>query len=191
MQSLEQQEQQRAAEQGKQPTATEQQGVVHRRFRLAAELDDGRRVVQRLWRSPSGRYVAAADTLGRVLVVDTVAGCLAVRLFKGYRNAVCVWCRRPRASTTDTAAEEAARGMSELENVYLAIHTPLREILDVWEVLHTAEPKARIAMAKDEVIATGESSAAADTGVVVLWSTANDTLRCIDVVRACCDHKTG
>lgn len=53
-------------------------------------------MVQRLAAAPGGRssLIAAADTLGRVLVVDG-RDMVAVRLLKGYRDAQLAWLALP------------------------------------------------------------------------------------------------
>ena len=151
----------------------------HRQLGVAAALADPRRDVRRLWASPGGRYVAAADTLGRVLVVDTVAGCVVVRMLKGYRAAVCAWCWRA-AGGAGGAGGDGGADADELARVYLAVHTPLRRIVDVWAVAGSAEPCARITLREDEVFAECDR-----TDGVALWSAANDTLRWVDVAAEC------
>lgn len=58
---------------------------------VLTELNDPPREILSFSPSPSYQYVAAADTLGRVSIVDVAEACLIIRIFKGYRDAQCAW----------------------------------------------------------------------------------------------------
>ncbi|KAG5191497.1 Rab3 GTPase-activating protein regulatory subunit N-terminus-domain-containing protein [Tribonema minus] len=70
--------------------------------RATVPLDDARRVITHIWADPSGRYAAAADAFGRVLLLDSQlggsssgggggGGGTVVRMWKGLRGARCGW----------------------------------------------------------------------------------------------------
>eukprot|EP00957_Ditylum_brightwellii_P185733 14140625-Ditylum_brightwellii.AAC.1 len=50
---------------------------------------------------PNGNLAAAADTLGRVLLIDLETK-QVVRLWKGVREAVCFWIQLPRPRTSSS-----------------------------------------------------------------------------------------
>jgi len=68
--------------------------------------------------SPTGRLAAVADTLGRILLVDT-SRMIVIRMWKGYRNAQCGWMQ---------GMEGARRPLG----LYLVIYSAQRGIVEVW-----------------------------------------------------------
>jgi hypothetical protein len=89
--------------------------------RAAAVWDDARRAVGALAPSPCGRWAAAADSLGRVLLLDA-AGPTVLRLFKGYRDGQVAW-----------AVLDAGDGCGA--EALLAIYAPLRAVVELWRPL--------------------------------------------------------
>eukprot|EP00727_Mastigamoeba_balamuthi_P012004 m51a1_g7426 hypothetical protein (432) ;mRNA; r:30010-31305 len=65
-------------------------------------------------------WVAAADTLGRVLVVDS-RSCVVARVLKGYRDAECAWTRPLRGSLTSERL--------------LVVHAPRRGLVEAWRAV--------------------------------------------------------
>jgi hypothetical protein len=89
--------------------------------RAAAVWDDARRAVGALAPSPCGRWAAAADSLGRVLLLDA-AGPTVLRLFKGYRDGQVAW-----------AVQDAGDGRGA--EALLAIYAPRRAVVELWRPL--------------------------------------------------------
>ncbi|KAL7684647.1 putative rab3-GAP regulatory subunit, rab3GAP regulatory subunit [Plasmopara halstedii] len=80
--------------------------------------EDERRRCKGLVLSPSGKLAAVADSLGRILLIDTLR-MVVIRMWKGYRNAQCGWiqglernCWRP--------------------GLYLVIYSAQRGIVELW-----------------------------------------------------------
>ena len=85
----------------------------------AVFINDDRREGKSLSLSPSGRFAAMADNLGRVLLLDS--GDLAVlRIWKGYRDAQCGFLSR----TTPNGSEQE----------FLVVYAPRRSRIEVWQV---------------------------------------------------------
>jgi hypothetical protein len=81
-------------------------------------FEDERRRCRVLVLSPTGRLAAVADTLGRILLVDT-SRMIVIRMWKGYRNAQCGWMQ---------GMEGARRPLG----LYLVIYSAQRGIVEVW-----------------------------------------------------------
>ncbi|GBF88261.1 rab3 GTPase-activating non-catalytic subunit [Raphidocelis subcapitata] len=82
-------------------------------------LRDDARSLAPLAPAPAGALLAAADNLGRVLLVDG-ASMVVLRMWKGYRDAQCGWAL-PRAP------HPWAR-----HGLLLAIYAPRRQLLELW-----------------------------------------------------------
>ena len=159
-----------SAQESQQQQQTQQQqqqqqqvnGNALQRLNVLVEINDPPREVLSFSPSPSYQYVAAADTLGRVSIVDTAAACLIVRIFKGYRNAQCAWLNKgslPESIGCKGTGEEEKEGLGEseeegdeLRRMVLAIYTPVQSIVDLWEPLAQSpfrrievDPKYKIA----------------------------------------------
>nr|CCA17995.1 conserved hypothetical protein [Albugo laibachii Nc14] len=85
---------------------------------IATFTEDSRRRCRMLIVSPCGRVAALADSLGRVMLVDTWR-MIIIRMWKGYRNAQCGWFH-------GYEGDERTRGL------YLAIYSEQRGTIDVW-----------------------------------------------------------
>ena len=83
-----------------------------------ADFQDSRRIT-RVWLDAGGRYVAAADDLGRVLLLDgrTFA---VIRLWKGVRDGQAAFC--------DTC--------NDFRHHMLAIYAPRTGLLSIWRLRH-------------------------------------------------------
>jgi len=78
---------------------------------------DGSRRFEALWPDPRRRFVAATDSLGRVMLLEPRT-LVVLRVWKGYRDAQCAWL-------------DARDGAGAL----LAIHAPRRELLELWALV--------------------------------------------------------
>jgi hypothetical protein len=85
----------------------------------AHEFHDAPRQIESCVIDPSGCLAALTDNLGRILIVDLQTR-QVVRMWKGFRDAVCFWLRttKERKSTT-----------------HLVIHSRHRHVLEVWGIL--------------------------------------------------------
>ena len=101
---------------------------------VCRDVGDAPRVYERLVLEPRRRWIAATDTLGRVTLLEP-RSLVAVRLWKGYREALCGW--------TDTAAvvaggNEGGSGTSSrsmrAKVPLLVIYAPRRGLLELWRV---------------------------------------------------------
>lgn len=103
------------------------------RASLMTCLQDFPRKGERLALSPSGTLAAITDSLGRILLLDTQA-LVVVRLWKGYRDACCLFMEVPL--NTDTPSMGAV-GNAKLKHDFclcLAIHAPRRGVVEVWKM---------------------------------------------------------
>lgn len=123
---------------------------------VVTELSDPPREILSFSPSPSYQYVAAADTLGRVSIVDMAEACLVIRIFKGYRDAQCAWLSKrclpenikvnggsggggdddgkdiKDDKSSDNGDDDSG---DELCKMILAIYTPVQSIVDLWDPL--------------------------------------------------------
>jgi hypothetical protein len=91
---------------------------------LGSIMKDPTRQCESLVPDPTGRMVAATDGFGRVVLIDVTGGVpVAVRMWKGYRDAQVVWVH------SETAAGARA---DELPLALLVIYVPRRGLLEVW-----------------------------------------------------------
>lgn len=84
-----------------------------------------------------GKLIAAADSLGRVLLFDSRLATTAVRVWKGVREARFAWTEdRPptaRFSGIDSSAKTSASSRRVLS---LAIYAPQTGLLSLWALRH-------------------------------------------------------
>lgn len=96
-------------------------------------LKDYPRKGEKLTLSPSGTLAAITDSLGRILLLDTQA-LVVVRLWKGYRDASCLFMEmlvnRDTAASTSTYYEP----MKSDYCLCLAIHAPRKGIIEIWQM---------------------------------------------------------
>ncbi|KAK2638763.1 hypothetical protein Ddye_026558 [Dipteronia dyeriana] len=96
-------------------------------------LKDHPRRGERFTLSPSGTLAAITDSLGRILLLDTQA-LVVVRLWKGYRDASCVFMEmlaNRNSSTSSSVCYEPAKSDYCL---CLAIHAPRKGIIEIWQM---------------------------------------------------------
>lgn len=87
------------------------------------DFSDSKRRVLRVSIDPSSRLVAAADSLGRVTLFDTQAGCV-VRLWKGLRDARLAWTHSweiPENGQTETDKKSPSRADDDEERLSLSL----------------------------------------------------------------------
>uniref|UniRef100_A0A1B0EVF1 Putative rab3 gtpase-activating protein non-catalytic subunit n=1 Tax=Lutzomyia longipalpis TaxID=7200 RepID=A0A1B0EVF1_LUTLO len=90
-------------------------------------LCDLQRNASAIWLAPGCQLAAVADTLGRIVIVDCLKG-LAVRIFKGYREAQCSFIEVAEKVPKSTAINptKARRAL------FLVIFAPRRGVLEIW-----------------------------------------------------------
>ncbi|XP_024959104.1 rab3 GTPase-activating protein non-catalytic subunit [Cynara cardunculus var. scolymus] len=92
-------------------------------------LKDHPRKGEKLTLSPSGTLAAITDSLGRIMLLDTRA-LVVVRLWKGYRDASCLFVERLVNKDTAGAHEHVKNDYS----LCLAIHAPRKGIVEIWQM---------------------------------------------------------
>lgn len=92
-------------------------------------LKDHPRKGEKLTLSPSGTLAAITDSLGRIMLLDTRA-LVVVRLWKGYREASCLFVERLVNKDTAGAHEHVKNDYS----LCLAIHAPRKGIVEIWQM---------------------------------------------------------
>lgn len=115
------------------PTKSEPKPQSFARASPLTCLKDHPRKGERLTLSPSGTLAAITDSLGRILLLDTQA-LVVVRLWKGYRDASCVFMEmlvNKDAATRSSAYYESVKSDYCL---CLAIHAPRKGIIEVWQM---------------------------------------------------------
>ena len=99
-------------------------------------LRDATRSLTRISLDPiSGHYACCADSLGRVLLLDTDS-MLAVRMWKGYREARTAWLVQPNTQPHSPAPRQllrTGRSPSPL-SLFLLLYAPRRGLLELWAV---------------------------------------------------------
>ena len=99
--------------------------------------DASSRVVTALSVEPSGQLMAAADTLGRVTLVDTrVAPMLIIRLWKGLREAGVGWLTSPLVAASEPAPAMSADADALPAGLCLVLYSAVRGFAQVWRVPH-------------------------------------------------------
>ncbi|XP_023745236.2 uncharacterized protein LOC111893405 [Lactuca sativa] len=92
-------------------------------------LKDHPRKGEKLTLSPSGTLAAITDSLGRIMLLDTRA-LVVVRLWKGYRDASCLFVER-------LVNKESIGSHERVKSNYclcLAIHAPRKGIVEIWQM---------------------------------------------------------
>lgn len=75
--------------------------------------------------SPDRKFLAVADTLARVTIID-IEAMLVLRIWKGYRNAQCAW----------LLVNENSADPSSKKSLCLIIYAPKRGILEIWKAVN-------------------------------------------------------
>ena len=89
------------------------------------EIHDAPRQVEFCSIDPDGKLAAAADTLGRVILIDLRTKQI-IRIWKGFRDARCYWIQSPHRKNDG----------GKTIPLYLAIHSRQRRVLEVWPIRH-------------------------------------------------------
>ena len=102
-------------------------------------LRDATRTLTRISVDPiSGHYACCADSLGRVVLLESES-LLAVRMWKGYREARTAWIvqANTQAATPPLAEQQhddAAKSAQPPLSLYLLLYAPRRGLLELWAV---------------------------------------------------------
>ncbi|GMP53133.1 hypothetical protein CsSME_00018693 [Camellia sinensis var. sinensis] len=88
---------------------------------------------EKLTLSPSGTLAAITDSLGRILLLDTQA-LVVVRLWKGYREASCVFMEMLVNRDSATSSSAYYEHVKSDYCLCLAIHAPRKGIVEVWQM---------------------------------------------------------
>lgn len=102
------------------------------------EFHDAPRKVEFCSIDPDGRLAAAADGLGRVLLIDLASKQL-IRMWKGFRDASCYWLQTesPRQQRpTNEPISPWRHGKQKKPLLHLVIHSRQRRVVEVWRVRH-------------------------------------------------------
>ena len=112
------------------------------------EFKDIKRRVLKLSADPSGDFVAASDSLGRVTLFDAAVGAV-VRVWKGLRHAELAWTTRQQPSSRYTASPASAERSTHVGvegeafsvpypavAANLVIHAPLLGLVYVYAMPH-------------------------------------------------------
>ncbi|XP_027355885.1 rab3 GTPase-activating protein non-catalytic subunit [Abrus precatorius] len=117
----------------KSPNKSDQKPQPFARAAPLTCLKDHPRKGEKLTLSPSGTLAAITDSLGRILLLDTQA-LVVVRLWKGYRNASCLFIemlvKKDIASSSSTYADPVKSDYC----LCLAIHAPRKGIIEIWQM---------------------------------------------------------
>ena len=97
---------------------------------MSAAFHDLPRMIEHCSIDPEGRLVAAADSLGRILLID-VSTKHIIRLWKGFRDATCYWIQQFRSSSHDNKSDNQQKLKTQL---YVVIHSRQRRTVEVWPV---------------------------------------------------------
>ncbi|CAN6483768.1 unnamed protein product [Victoria cruziana] len=96
-------------------------------------LKDPPRKGEKFALSPSGSLAAIADSLGRILLLDTQA-LVVVRQWKGYRDAHCLFMEMLVGGDA-SSSDLPQNGKSKSDYcLCLAIHAPRKSIVEVWKM---------------------------------------------------------
>ncbi|KAK9092968.1 hypothetical protein Syun_027879 [Stephania yunnanensis] len=96
-------------------------------------LKDHPRKGEKLTLSPGGRLAAITDSFGRILLLDTQA-LLVVRIWKGYRDANCLFMEMLVSKDTTSSSTAVAEHSKSDYCLCLAIHAPRKGIIEVWQM---------------------------------------------------------
>lgn len=88
---------------------------------------DDHRSGNRIWLSPYNRLAAVADSLGRVILIDCEQNVI-IRVWKGYRDAQCSFIK------IDEKLSRNAERSKRKHALFLAIYSPKRSTVDIWNV---------------------------------------------------------
>ncbi|XP_058058516.1 rab3 GTPase-activating protein non-catalytic subunit [Anopheles bellator] len=92
-----------------------------------------------VWLAPNYQLAAVADNLGRIILVDCQRG-IALRIWKGYRDAQCGFVEVPEKLPKDTSGSAGRNKIDRRRALFLVIYAPRRSVLEVW-ALRSGGPK--------------------------------------------------
>ena len=90
-------------------------------------LCDQQRNASNIWLAPGNKLAVVADNLGRIVLVDCIKG-IALRLWKGYRDAQCGFIEVSEKVQKTTNSAEKRRAM------FLIIYAPKRKVIEIWSL---------------------------------------------------------
>ncbi|GAB0089826.1 Rab3 GTPase-activating protein regulatory subunit [Sergentomyia squamirostris] len=112
-------------------------------------LCDIQRSASGIWLAPGNQLAAVSDTLGRIVVVDCLRG-LAVRIFKGYRDAQCSFIevieKVPKSTPLNPVKPRRA--------LFLVILAPRRGVLEIWPLQKGPKVAAFVASKHSQLLYT-------------------------------------
>uniref|UniRef100_A0A1B0FY92 Rab3 GTPase-activating protein non-catalytic subunit n=1 Tax=Phlebotomus papatasi TaxID=29031 RepID=A0A1B0FY92_PHLPP len=137
---------------GKQPSVSESQTpppVPSETMFCRFGLCDLQRNATAIWLAPGNQLAAVADTLGRIVIVDCLRG-LALRIFKGYREAQCSFIevveKVPKSSAPNPVKSRRA--------IFLIILAPRRGVLEIWPLQKGPKVAAFVASKHSQLLYT-------------------------------------
>lgn len=92
-------------------------------------LCDIQRTGLSVWLAPDNKHAAVTDNLGRVMLIDCFKG-IAIRVWKGYREAQCSFVRVTEKLQKSTVADRPDRRHA----LFLVIFAPRRSCLEIWSL---------------------------------------------------------
>uniref|UniRef100_A0A6B2EEC5 Putative rab3 gtpase-activating protein non-catalytic subunit n=1 Tax=Phlebotomus kandelakii TaxID=1109342 RepID=A0A6B2EEC5_9DIPT len=137
---------------GKQPSVSESQTpppVPAESMFCRFGLCDLQRSASAIWLAPGHQLAAVADTLGRIVIVDCVRG-LAVRIFKGYREAQCSFIE----VVEKVAKSTALNPIKPRRAIFLVILAPRRGVLEIWPLQKGPKVAAFVASKHSQLLYT-------------------------------------
>lgn len=128
---------------------TNQLKLQHLSSDASYEFHDSKRRIMRMSLDPSGKLVATADSLGRVMLFDSRLHCM-IRMWKGIRDARFAWTvgytNRKRSGTSAYANTPSSSNTKQYKRVYskqksasslcLAIYAPQLGLLSLFSMRH-------------------------------------------------------
>ena len=112
---------------------------------------------------PSGGIMAAADALGRILLIDLSTN-QVIRIWKGFRDAQCYWIQVPLNASFPT--------------LYLLIHAQQRQFIEIYRMRHGRKVRHLSLRKNDKVFQCLDTSSLASC---YLFKSENDSLSEIHV----------
>lgn len=102
-------------------------------------LCDIQRTGLSVWVAPGNQLAAVADNLGRVILVDCHR-CIAVRVWKGYRDAQCSFIKATEKTSSSSSSKSSSATTTTSDStdrrhaLFLVIFAPRRSCLEIWSL---------------------------------------------------------
>lgn len=99
-------------------------------------LCDIQRTGLQVWIAPGNQLAAVSDNLGRVILVDCHR-CIAVRVWKGYRDAQCSFIKSTEKTSSSSKTDSSSSSASTTDRrhaLFLVIFAPRRSCLEIWSL---------------------------------------------------------